>query len=503
MAAEKSSIALEAMETSAYNHSMEPSLEEKPSIIENISESVVENHNIVKFGEDDPDNPTQWPLWQKWSIVLLVATMFMLTNIGTIIIVPAVPQVLDEFNTNDGLYSTILVSIWELGEGFGPFLVGPLSETYGRMPIYHAGNLLFIICSVASALSTNISMLVAFRFLNGFVITSSTLGPSIIGDLFHSENRGKAMALAISLPLIGPFVAPIMGSVIAASLGWRWTIWIVVIAVGAITCLSFVVFRETYPSKILEQRAERMRRETGNLSPYSKHENKGNNSFVKSMTRPMRILFRSPIVFIISFYTALTYGLSYLILTTLTQVMEENYGFNEGNVGYLFLGRAVGNIVGMILYGMVSDRYMEYKKAKTGASKPENRLLLMVFGSVALPLGLFLYGWTAERHVHWIVPIVGIAIVGFSMLLTILPTENYLVDVYELHGASAVAAGVILRAMFGALFPLAGPPMYSKLGLGWGNSIFAFIAVGFVPVLFFLMRYGEFVRKSRRFQQEL
>ncbi|CAG8979356.1 hypothetical protein HYALB_00002482 [Hymenoscyphus albidus] len=240
-----------------------------------------------------------------------------------------------------------------------------------------------------------------------------------------------------------------------------------------------------------------------NLSIYTNYQNKGNNSFVESMTRPIRILFRSPIVFIISFYTALTYGLSYLILTTLTQVVEENYEFNEGNVGCLFLGRAVGKIVGMILYGLVSDRYMKYKKAKTDGSKPEYRLLSMVFGSVALPLGLFLYGWTAERHVHWIVPIVGIAIVGFSMLLTILPTDNYLVDLYELHGASVVAAGLILRAMFGALFPLAAPPMYSKLGLGWENSVFAFIAVGFVPVLFFLMRYGELVRKGRRFQQEL
>ncbi|CAG8979355.1 hypothetical protein HYALB_00002481 [Hymenoscyphus albidus] len=253
MAVEIDSTPLEAIKPPTHNQDTKLSLEAKPSLIEGISEGVVEDQNIVSFGEDDPDNPMQWPLWRKWSIVLLIATIFMLTyviiilgrwstdgqgkyiqklpftdmwtsNFGTIIIVPAVPQVLVEFNTNDGLYSIILVSIWELGEGFGPFLVGPLSEKYGRIPIYHAGNLLFIICSVASALSRNISMLVSLRFLNGFVITSSTPGPSIIGDLFHSENRGKAIALAVSLPLIGSFVAPMLGSVIADSLGWRWAI---------------------------------------------------------------------------------------------------------------------------------------------------------------------------------------------------------------------------------------------------------------------------------------
>jgi MFS family permease len=150
--------------------------------------------------------------------------------------------------------------------------------------------------------------------------------------------------------------------------------------------------------------------------------------------------------------------------------------------------------MGMILYGFVSDRYMKYKRATEGRTKPEHRLLLMVLGSIALPVGLLIYGWSAARHVYWIVPIIGTGVVGFSMLLTILPTENYLIDIYEVHGASAVAAGVIMRALFGAMLPLTGPPMYSALGLGWGNSVLAFVTLVFVPILFLLMRYGERIR---------
>ena len=93
--------------------------------------------------------------------------------------------------------------------------------------------------------------------------------------------------------------------------------------------------------------------------------------------------------------------------------------------------------------------------------------------------------------------------VGFSMLLSVLPTENYLVDVYELHGASAVAAGVILRALFGAVFPLAGPPLYDSLGIGWGNSVLALITIAFIPSLVLLMRYGERIRASRRFHENI
>lgn len=45
--------------------------------------------------------------------------------------------------------------------------------------------------------------------------------------------------------------------------------------------------------------------------------------------------------------------------------------------------------------------------------------------------------------------------------------------------------------------------MYNKLGLGWGNSLLAFIALGLVPVPFVFIRYGERIRKSPRFQMDL
>lgn len=231
------------------------------------------------------------------------------------------------------------MSIWELGEGIGPFLVAPLSELYGRLPVYHAGNVLFILCSTASALSTNISMLVAFRFLNGLAITSLTLGPTIVADLFRKEERGSAMAIAIVFQLLGPVAAPIVGSFTAQAQGWRWTIWIIVIPVGALTCLSMVFFKETYQVKILQRKALRLQKRTGNSLLRSKHHSTTErNSFLNSMKRPMKMLFLSPIVLIVSWYTALTYGLSYLIITTLTEIMERSYGFGQGIVGLSFLG---------------------------------------------------------------------------------------------------------------------------------------------------------------------
>ncbi|KAJ5792559.1 bicyclomycin resistance protein [Penicillium pulvis] len=453
------------------------------------------------------DDPTTWPLWRKWSIVICVALMYMLANFGTIIIVPGVPLILSEFNVSGSLYQPLIVSIWELGEGVGSFLVGPLSERYGRKIVYHIGNVIFILCSVASALSVNVSMLVAFRFINGMAVTVLALSPSIIGDLFVREERGRAMAVAISVPLIGPCVAPIVGGYVASALGWRWTIWLIAIAVGCVSLFSLLVFKETYKPKIQGKQSQGSQNsEPGSPSAQEiVHNGPPQETKLQSFLRPVRLLFSSPVVLVTSLFTSLVYGFSYLILTTLAEIMQETYGFSSGSAGLTFLGRAngycgkaIGNLIGLGLYGLVSDRYLEYRRRKAGDSIPEDRLPLMILGTALLPVGLFLYGWTAHFHIQWSVPLIGTGIVGFSMLLTKLPTDNYLVDAFAPQGTSAsiLSADATLKALFGAVFPLLGPSLYRNLGLGWGNSLLAFIGLAFLPLFIILWREGQELRKQ-------
>ncbi|GKZ33274.1 hypothetical protein AbraIFM66950_003114 [Aspergillus brasiliensis] len=459
-----------------------------------------EEPEITPCGEEEQANvtdPIHWPLWRKWSIVVCIALMYMLANFGTIIIVPGVPRILSDFHTSpsqDQLYEPLIVSIWELGEGVGSFLVGPLSEKYGRSIVYHGGNVLFILCSVAAALSVNLGMLVAFRFINGLAITTITLAPSITGDLFVREERGAAMALAITLPLLGPCAAPIVGGYVTSNLGWRWAIWIIAIAVGSVSLCSLIILKETYRFKIHDQQSS----ETEQQQQQQQQPRRDPETKLQAILRPIRLLFSSPIVLVTSLYTALTYGISYLILTTLSSTMHDLYGFTQGPIGLTFLGRAIGNLIGLAIYGLTSDRYLQYCRRKRGHSAPEDRLPLMLFGTILLPIGLFLYGWSAYERLHWIVPLIGTGIVGASLILTHLPTENYLVDAFDPHGTSAsvLAANAALAALFGALFPLAGPSLYRALGQGWGNSLLAFISLAFLGPFVVLWRHGEKLRRE-------
>ena len=132
--------------------------------------------------------------------------------------------------------------------------------------------------------------------------------------------------------------------------------------------------------------------------------------------------------------------------------------------------------------------------------KPEYRLPLLAVGGIVIPAALFAYGWTLQAHVHWIVPIISTAFVGFGLIATTIPVSSYLVDAFGIYAASAIAAWSSLRYLSGALLPLVGPPMYARLGQGWGNSVLGFIALALVPAPLLLIKYGEFLRTSSRFK---
>ena len=159
--------------------------------------------------------------------------------------------------------------------------------------------------------------------------------------------------------------------------------------------------------------------------------------------------------------------------------------------------------IGVVLCEAVLDKYMQRKATRTGKeSGPEDRLPLVIVGGLTMPIGLFLYGWISEHRVFWIVPIIGFGILGIGLILTTVPVITYLVDLFGHHAASAIAASIVLKNTSGALFPLAGPALYERIGYGWGNTVLGFIAVAFLPVPIFLLKYGKRIRTSRTLSAE-
>lgn len=223
--------------------------------------------------------------------------------------------------------------------------------------------------------------------------------------------------------------------------------------------------------------------------------------FLRAIVRPSKMLIMSPIVLMMSLYMAVAYGIMYLLFTTFTFVFTKNYGFSDRNVGLTYIGTGIGMLLALLVLGSTSDRLSMYLKKKNGGEmKPEYRLPPLIIGGPFIPIGLFIYGWTADKHVQWAVPLLGTLFVGIGMLAAFMCVQTYLIDAFTVHAASAVAANTVLRSVFGAVLPLCGLQMYDTLGLGWGNSLIGFVALALVAVPPFFYFYGERIRTSPRFQ---
>lgn len=139
----------------------------------------------------------------------------------------------------------------------------------------------------------------------------------------------------------------------------------------------------------------------------------------------------------------------------------------------------IGLLLGLAMIGTTSDRILKHlaNKYSDGKVKPEYRLPPVMFTGPAIPIGLIIYGWTTQFHIQWAVPLLGSLFVGMGIISTFLSINTYLVDTFARYAASAMAANTVLRSVFGATFPLFGLQMYQKLGLGWGNTLLALIAL--------------------------
>jgi MFS family permease len=181
-------------------------------------------------GPDDPKNPMNWPPRKKNTIVALISLITFITSVLTqesapiddvgiltvsrplasSVFAPAINQVMAEFNSTDEQLASFIVSVYLLGFCFGPLVLAPLSEMYGRLWIYHICNVLFIVFNVACALAPNLAGLIVFRLLAGlFGCCPLTLGAGSIADIIPQERRGAAMAFWAMGPILGPIIGPI------------------------------------------------------------------------------------------------------------------------------------------------------------------------------------------------------------------------------------------------------------------------------------------------------
>ena len=276
-------------------------------LITHMSDGTVQTNRVGQTwdGPQDPQNPLNWDAGRKWLNVFLVSFQAFLSPMSSTILAVASQSIAVDFDLTDVYTPALPVGTYVLGLGLGPLYLAPLSEVRGRRVVYLVHFSLFTLFTIGCALAPSITALSILRFFAGTCGSAGpTLGGASIGDMFVPKDRGKAQSLYALGPTAGPIVGPLIGAfIVDRTHGWRWLMWITVIASGLTVLLSFVLLKETYGPFLLLAKAKQA---GGASAPSDKYRMGLLRSLVScDVKRPFRLLFFSPICTVMSLYMAL------------------------------------------------------------------------------------------------------------------------------------------------------------------------------------------------------
>lgn len=461
---------------------------------------------VVTWIENDPRNPMLYSKLKKWSLTMLVAVATLAVAFVSSAYSGGAEQIIREFNCSQEIY-TLGITFFVLGFGVGPLLWAPLSELFGRQILYAGTYGMLTVFNAGAAGSNNVATLIVLRFLAGaFGSSPLTNAGGVIADMFPAKERGLAMSLFAAAPFMGPVLGPIVGGFVGETVGWRWVEGVMAIFTGVLWIIGMILIPETYPPVLQRRRAAKLSKMTGKVYKSRGDVDQGPTTFAHvfkaSLMRPWVLLFREPIVLLLSIYMAIVYGTLYMLFAAYPIVYQQVRGWSAGIGGLAFLGVAVGMMLAVVYSAWDNTRYAKVSDAHKGFAPAEARLPSCMVGGIAVPIGLFWFAWTNYASIHWMASIAAGVPFGFGMVLIFLGIMNYLIDAYTIFAASVLAANAVLRSIFGAVFPLFTTQMYNNLGIHWASSIPAFLALACVPFPFIFYKYGARIRVNCKYAQQ-
>jgi DHA1 family multidrug resistance protein-like MFS transporter len=292
------------------------------------------------YSTDDPENPQNWSLSKKsWVTWVLWAYTFVV-YCASAIYTPSEQGVMVAFNV--GIPKAALgLSIYVLGYGFGPMLFSPLSEipSIGRNLPYITTFTLFLLLSIPAALTPTYAGLLVTRFLTGFFGSPClATGGATIQDLYSFTHLPYGFSAWVAANFCAPALGPLLSGFSVPALGWRWSLYEVMLMTAPALIMMWVAFPETSAANILLRRARRLRKLTGNENYKSQSEIDQANLTTKqvaidALVKPTQIMFEDPAVFFTNIYSAFIYGVYYSFFEAFPLVYIEIYGFNVGEMG--------------------------------------------------------------------------------------------------------------------------------------------------------------------------
>lgn len=164
-------------------------------------------------------------------------------------IMPAMLQVVGDFHAAESDIALSL-SLYILGGSSLQIVLGPLADQFGKRRVMLAGNLLFLVATLAIPFAGTMNQFLAARFFQGMGSCFIFIGYAVIHELFDDKDAVKLTTILSNTSIFAPLVGPVVGSVIASQFHWQY-VFVISLAVGCITLVGLYKFMPN--GKVAEQ----------------------------------------------------------------------------------------------------------------------------------------------------------------------------------------------------------------------------------------------------------
>lgn len=162
---------------------------------------------------------------------------------------PVLPTLHQYFGTTTA-FIQMTVTVYFIGLTITPLIAGPLSDAYGRRPVMLSAALIALIGSIICAQASSLTAIIVGRILQGIGLgTAISLGRTIARDLFEGKQLAKVAASLSLIMGFAPVIAPLLGSYLQATLGWRSIFYFLLIYLTLISIWLYFILPETVPQR--------------------------------------------------------------------------------------------------------------------------------------------------------------------------------------------------------------------------------------------------------------
>ncbi|KAK8858396.1 hypothetical protein IAR55_002623 [Kwoniella newhampshirensis] len=518
---------------------------------------------LIPTPSSDPTDPLNWSKGRKY----LMLSCVMLYTITATILSSDLYSVFDPLSASTGLSLDQL----NVGTGYLYLFIGlstlisqPCSLAFGKKPTYLISAFGAALVNIWTAFAKGNGQWIASRLLLGFFISPSfTLVEVSIADVFFLHERSFPMGLYIVVLFMGVSLGPILSGYIYEGIGWKAIVWLSTGLSAIVGIVLFFLLEETSyqrehittnvvvpahhtslgidesdvsqsetddkgkdippaQSRFAGVQAFAVSDTTAPLTPtpwpgprfwtFAKPHRHAFGIILRGLVQPF-LLLRLPLIWWSGLMYA-TYQICFNLIAAISSgiLATDPYNFSTSQVGLSFISPFLSAIPGAVLGGWIADKFaLRQAHLNHGIAEAEHKLKLYLIPSILTPIGLLMMGLGPYYGAHWIVYVLGCAIVNLVGPLATILTVTYAFDTYhsirpqDENGVQASAQDtapyLLTTIMLAMLFTFGFNYVITPWCFGWGLRNFAIssalIITAINATVLLILKWGKALRRSQ------